>query len=242
MHKFAVIILACMSMIVSFAHAEESVLIVGTNAEFPPFTYIEKGEIVGFDVDVAKEIAKRLHKEIKFKDMPFDALIPEVTLGHVDFVAAGISFTEERAKRVLFTKSYLTADPLVIFTTVQKKMTFSDLIGKNVVVVEGFTADLFMSQQKGVALIRLPTQADAFLAVKSGRADAFVTALSTVNSFLEAQDSSQYQYTPIENTADTCAIMVPKSKPQMLTALQQQLDAMEKDGTLTKLKVQWKMP
>jgi polar amino acid transport system substrate-binding protein len=219
--------------------ASSDKIVVGTNAEFPPFTYIDKGVIVGFDIDVAKEVARKLGKEIQWKDMPFDALIPEIILAQVDFVAAGMSYTEERAKRVSFTKSYLSGDPLVIFS--KQEMSLVSLKGKTVVVVEGFTADLFMSQQKGINLIRLPTQSDAFLAIKNGRADAFVTAKTTVSAFAETQRGSHFQTTSIEGTAETCAIVVPKNKPQMLDSVQKALDEMEKDGTMMQLKKKWNL-
>lgn len=225
----------------SLLQASSDSLTVGTNAEFPPFSYIEKGEIVGFDIDIAKEVAQRLGKTIQFKDMPFDALIPEVTLGDVDFVAAGMSYTEERAKRVSFTKTYLTEDPLVILTTKEEVGNLEDLKGKNVVVVEGFTADLFVSSKEGIDLVRLPTQTDGFMAIKNGRADAFVTAKSTVEAFFEKQDASQFHITVIEGTGETCALMVPKSKPEMLSEVQKALDEMETDGMLAQLKSKWKL-
>lgn len=215
-------------------------LIVGTNAEFPPFAYIENKTIVGFDIEVAKEVGKRLGREVQFKDMPFDALIPDLVLGHVDFVAAGLSYTEERAKRASFTKSYLTEDPLVIFSKGQK-MRMEDLLGKTVVVIEGFTADLLMSSKEGVKLVRLSTQADGFMAIKSGRADAFVTAKSTINAFFEKQDASAFEIQEIEETGETCALVVPKNKPQMLSDVQKALDEMEKDGTMHQLKTKWKL-
>ena len=199
-------------------------LIVGTNAEFPPFSYIENKAIVGFDIDVAKEVAQRLGKTIQIKDMPFDALIPDIALGHVDFVAAGMSYTEERAKRASFTKSYFE-DPLMIFS--KRPLSFDKLKGKKVVVVQGFTADLLMSSQKNIDLIRLPSQADGFLAIKSGRADAFVTA--------------QYHTTLIEAAGDTCALAVPLKKTKLLAEIQTALDAMEEDGSMAKLKTKWKL-
>lgn len=215
-------------------------LIVGTNAEFPPFAYIEDNQIVGFDIDVAKAVAHTLNKKITFKDMPFDALIPAVVLGQVDFVAAGMSATEERAKRVFFTRSYLPADPLVILSKKQP-YNLDDLKGKSVVVIEGFTADLFMSNQSGLNLIRLPTQADGFLALKTDRADAFITAQQTVNVFFEKHDPSAYHARVIEGTGETCSLMVPKSKPGMLAEIQKALDTLEADGTLAELKSKWKL-
>lgn len=224
-----------------FLSASSGTLIVGTNAEFPPYSYIDQGKIVGFDIDIAKEVAHRLDKEITLKDLPFEALIPDVILGRVDFVAAGMSYTEERAKRVFFTRSYLGADPLVIFSIGAEPIYFDNLKGKKIVVVEGFTADILMSSVEGVHLTRLPTQADAFMAVKAGRADAFVTAETTVRSFLETQDIKQYKSTPIPGTAETCALVVPKSKPELFEKIQTALDDMEKDGKLAEIKAKWKL-
>lgn len=222
-------------------HAAESTVVVGTNAEFPPFTYLENNAIVGFDIDIANEVVKRLGKKIEFKNMPFDALIPDIMLDRVDFVAAGMTYTEERAKRVLFTKPYLTDDPLVILTTQKDLLSLEALKNKTVVVIEGFTADLFMSSQKEVNLVRLSTQADGFMAVKSGRADAFVTAQSTVDSFFEVQDASPYFSSVIEGTGETVALIVPKNKAKLLNEIQTILDAMELDGTMAQLKNKWKL-
>lgn len=240
MYKLVSIIIACLC--VALAHAApSSTLVVGTNAEFPPFCYIENKTIVGFDIDVAKEVAKRLGKTVQIKDMPFDALIPALTLGQVDFVAAGMSYTDERAKRVAFTRSYLSQDPLVIFSASAQNSTLQDLQGKNVIVIEGFTADLFLSAQKGIDLIRLNTQADGFMAIKSKRADAFVTAKSTVDAFAEVQDISSFFVSTLPGTGETCALVVPKNKPDQLVQIQQALDEMERDGAMAALKKKWKL-
>ena len=226
----------------SLITAESDTLIVGTNAEYAPFTYMENGEIVGFDIDISKEIAHRLGKKIQFKNMPFDALIPDVLLGHVDFAAAGMSYTEERSKRVLFTKNYLAEDPLVIFSFVKQNIhSEEDLTNKNVVVIEGFSSDLYMSSKKNINLIRLPSQSDGFMAIKSGRADAFITAKSTINAFIEKQNGLLYHSIIIPKTGETCAIIVPKMHPEMLNKIKDTLDAMEADGTLAKIKTKWNL-
>ena len=239
MFRKILLLLACSA---SLSATSTHTLVVGTNAEFPPYCYIENGEIVGFDIDIAKEVAHRLEKEIQFKNMPFDALIPDILLNHVDFVAAGMSYTEERAKRVSFTKPYLSEDPLVIFTTATKSIHSLDALkDKTVVVIEGFTADLLMSSKKGINLIRLPTQADGFMAIKSGRAAAFLTAQSTVDAFFAIHEASQFHTTVIEETGETCSLVVPKNKSKMLMDISQALDEMESDGTLSKLKEKWKL-
>lgn len=222
-----------------------NVMIVGTNAEFAPFTFRDNGQIVGFDIDIANEVCHRLGKEVDIKDMPFEALMAELSLGNVDFVAAGMSYTEERAKRVSFTKPYLNDDALVILTLKHEgenfKISLNDLIGKRIVVNEGYTADLFLSKKAGLDLIRLSTVADGFLALKSGRADAFVTAKSTIDSFLTTQDGNQYQSDIIEDTSENVALVVSKKYPKVLAEIQKALDEMEKDGTMDQFKTKWKL-
>ncbi|MCH9625960.1 MAG: ABC transporter arginine-binding protein 1 [Chlamydiales bacterium] len=215
-------------------------LIVGTNTEFPPFSYLEKGKIVGFDIDIAKNVAQKLGKKIEFKDMPFEALIPDLMLNHVDLVASGMTYTKERAKRVSFTQPYHLDDPLVILTLEPQKIHSLDALkGKKVVVIEGFTAESFLSSQKGIKLISLPTQADGFIALKSRRADAFVTARSTVRTFLATHNTNVLYTETIEGTAETCSLVLPKNKPLMLREVQKALDEMEAEGTIHALKDKW---
>src|SRR5689334_13273402 len=70
-------------------------LIVGTNSEFQPFSFKEGDTITGFDIDVIEEVGKRLDKKIRLKDLPFEALIPEVQLGNIHVIAGGITPTKE---------------------------------------------------------------------------------------------------------------------------------------------------
>ena len=85
------------------------VLVMGTNAGFKPFEYKQGDEIVGFDVDLAREIARSMNKELKIEDMSFDGLLPALDSGQVDIVVAGMSVTPDRAKNALFSDSYYVA-------------------------------------------------------------------------------------------------------------------------------------
>lgn len=215
-------------------------LIVGTNAEYAPFTFIEDGQIVGFDIDVANHVAERLNRKIQIVDMPFDALIPALQLGSVQLLAAGMCYTEERAKRVLFTHPYLSGDPLVILSK-SKELSLDELKGKTVAVNEGYTADLYLSKNEDINLIRLAAPGDGFLALKSGRVDAFVTAKNTLAAFLAMQASDGFYTKEIEGTMEDCSLVISKKYPALLTEVQDALDAMEKDGSMHKIKTKWKL-
>jgi ABC-type amino acid transport substrate-binding protein len=87
-------------------------------------------------------------------------------------------------------------------------------------------------------VVRLPATADAFLALKTNRVFAFVTAKSTYDSFLQVQPNQFFSH-ELAGTSETCALVVPKSKPELLVAIQSALDAMEQDGTIAALKSKW---
>ena len=90
-------------------------LVMGTNAEFEPFEYHDDANnIVGFDIEVAYEIADAAGKKLKIEDMNFDSLIPALQSGKVDLVIAGMSVDEERLKNVDFSDSYFNASQVII--------------------------------------------------------------------------------------------------------------------------------
>lgn len=242
--------LACIMFLLLFSFRNsapsDAKLVIGTNAEFPPFTFRQDGKIVGFDIDIAKEVCSRLGKEALFKDMPFDGLIPDLSLGQVDFIAAGMTPTPERAKRVSFTEPYLKEDPLVALVLAEAAATpledLNSLEGKKIVVNEGYTADLLLSGKEELDLIRLASPTDGFLALKSGRADVFVTAKSTLHSFLKTQNPGEFHAFPLLNeNPDTCALVVAKNNPDLLHKIQAALDEMQQDGTIAQIKMRWNL-
>lgn len=89
-------------------------LIMGTNATFEPYEYIEGGEIVGIDAEFAKAICDMLGYDLEIQDMEFDSLIVAVQGHKVDFAMAGMTVTEERLEYIDFTDSYCTGVQVVI--------------------------------------------------------------------------------------------------------------------------------
>lgn len=218
---------------------------IGINTEFPPFSFRDNDITTGFDIDVITEVFKRLDKKFTFKDIPFDALIPEIQIGSIHVIAAGITPTEERAQRALFTKPHLLGNPLVIISlkTNPPLVTLTDLAGKTVVVNEGYFADSFMSEQPGVDLLRLSSAlvSDSMLAMQSGRADALVTAALSIKPYFEKYDINDFYVTTIPETEETSAFAISKHYPDLRYSIQNALDAMTEDGTLAQLKKKWKL-
>lgn len=87
---------------------------LGTNAAFPPFEYVEGKDIVGFDISMGEYIAKKANVRLTIVDMAFDSLIPALQAGTIDFIAAGMSVTEERKKNVDFSVPYYASEQVII--------------------------------------------------------------------------------------------------------------------------------
>ena len=89
-------------------------IVFGTNAEFPPFEYVEGKSIVGFDITMGQKIAKNAGLKLEVVDMAFDSLIPALQSGTIDFIAAGMSVNEERKKNVDFSETYFESEQVII--------------------------------------------------------------------------------------------------------------------------------
>lgn len=135
----------------SFALAETYT--VGTSAGFPPFEYVEDGEIVGFDIDLIRAIGESQGFEVEVKDMSFDSLIAGLKTGNLDIIAAGMTITEEREKAVDFSEPYYSANQSVIVKEESGK-DLTVLFGDNDLGVQtGTTGDAWVTDNladKGV--------------------------------------------------------------------------------------------
>jgi ABC-type amino acid transport substrate-binding protein len=220
-----------------------ALLMVGTNAEYPPFTFMRDGTIVGFDIDVVKQVAERLGKTVHIVDMPFNSLIPQLQTGALDVIAAGMTPTQERAQVVAFSQPYVTGTPLIVVSVPHAKQvrTQEDLANESVIVNDGFTAEQHLATIPGINLLRLPTVAEAFLALQNHKADHYVTARNAAQPFfdLHKDKMSGFTVTDLPNTNETTALAVSPQKPELLAEIQRILTEMQEDGTLTDLKKKW---
>ena len=222
--------------------SDANTILVGTSADYFPFSFLKNNSIVGFDIDIVQEVGRRLSKKVEVHDIPFDMLIPEIQLGRLHILAAGLTETPARAQRVLFTKPYIKGDKLLIIASSQKPIhEVSDMKGKEVIVNDGYTADIYVSGLSQVQIKRLKTPAEAFLALKSGKADAYVVASNTARPFLEKYGNRDFSIAVIPDTEDSYALAISRKYAELVLPVQQALDAMEQDGTIAALKQKWKL-
>ena len=150
-------------------------LVLSTEAGFAPYEYYSNGQIVGVDIDIAREIADYLNMELVIKDVAFDSIINEVKTSKSDIGAAGISYTEERAREVDFTVNYSESKQVIIVKNDSIINQISDIDNKRVAVQLGSVADSFLSENyPNVVLIREKKFLAAIEDLKDNKVDAVV--------------------------------------------------------------------
>ena len=212
----------------------ENELVLVTEAGFAPYEYYEDGEIVGVDIDIAKEIAKELGKELVIKDVSFDFVINEVKSGKADFAAAGISITPERAEEVDFTMEYTTSNQVVVVKKDSSIKDFDDIKNKKIAVQLGTVADLYVEENyKNATVVSHKKYLSAVEDVKTGKADCIIMdelpakAIVAENDNLKILDGVLFQ--------DKYGMIVKKGNDELKDQINKVLERMVNDGTIDDL-------
>ena len=219
-------------------------LVMATSADYPPFEYVETGksdEIIGFDVDLAKAIAKNLGYEVKVKDMDFSGLVQSLKSGQADIVLAGMTPTEKRKKNVDFSDIYYTAQHLVISKKDSGIETIEDLKGKTVGVQLGSIQEGKAEEINKQVPIKIENRnriPDLIQEIKSGRLDAAIIEDTVAKGYLEKEkDFAGFTISDDPKEAGS-AIAFPKNS-DLTAKFNKELKKMKENGELQKLVVKW---
>ena len=237
MKKILALVLICMLTLTGMAMAET--LKMGTNASFPPYEFYddETGEIVGIDAEVADAICAKLGCVCDIVDMDFDAIIPAVTTGKIDFGMAGMTVTEERMQSVDFTTSYATGIQVVIVKEDSEITSVDDLFAEGanhkIGVQQGTTGDLYCSwdiEDEGLGTIeRFKNGTDAVLALTSGKVDCVVIDNEPAKNYIAANEGLKILDT--EYAVEDYAIALAKDS-ELTEKINAALEELIADGTV----------
>ena len=219
----------------------KQVLSMATNAEFPPYEYVEGEDVVGIDVDIAQAIADKLGMELKVDNMNFDSIIPAITSGKDAIGVAGMTVTDERKKNVDFTDSYATGVQVVIVREDSKIKDVKDLTTKgadNTIGVQlGTTGDIYCTsdiQDKGFGKVQQFNKgADAVQALVSGKIDCVVIDNQPAKEFVKANKGLKILDT--EYVTEDYAIAVAKDNTELKDKINGALNELKADGTIQKI-------
>ncbi|NNU91737.1 transporter substrate-binding domain-containing protein [Geobacillus sp. NFOSA3] len=224
---------------------QKKVLKMGTSADYAPFEYIDttKGnEIIGFDVDLAKMIAKELGYDVQIVDMDFSGLIPALQSGKVDFVLAGMTPTKERKKNVDFSDVYYVARNMIVSKKGSGIKTVEDLKGKTVGVQTGSIQEGEANKiakkvdMKIESRNRIP---ELIQEIQAGRFDAAIIEDTVAKGYLKNSNGKLEGHTiPTNEQEAGSAIAFPKGsklRDEFNKVLQEKI----KNGEVDKLIKKW---
>ena len=221
----------------AFTTVEDGLLVMGTNAEFPPYEFWDGDRIVGIDAEIAGAIAGKLGLTLRIDDMEFTSIIAAVTAGRADIGMAGLTITEDRMESVDFSTSYATGVQVIIVAENSPIASVDDLFdvgGFDIGVQESTTGDLYTTwdlEDEGLATIhRYVRGVDAVMALNAGRVDCVVIDNEPAKAFVAMNPGLMILET--EFAVEDYAIAFSKSNSALRDAVDGALRELIADGTV----------
>lgn len=214
-------------------------LIVGTEATFKPFEFRdEKNQLVGFDVDLAKAIAKELKRPVQFQDMPFDGLIGALNAKQVDLIIAGMTITAERAQRVAFTEPYYDASQVIVTRATDNRIkSRDDLIGLTIAVQMGTTGADAAEEIPGATVVQFRKANEAFMEVQTNRADAVIIDEPVARAYVAKLGGLKVASEPF--TEERYGIAVRKEDAELAEQINAALRKLKASGEYDRIYQRW---
>lgn len=219
-------------------------IIVGVKYDTKPFGYMnENQQIVGYDVDLAKYIAKTIlgdENKVEFKQVTPSNRILALNSGEVDMIIATMTITNQRKEVIDFSMPYYLAGQAILVPKNSKITSMSDLNGKRVIIIFGSTAENNLRLIAPEAnILGFKTYTSGYNALKAGRADAMTSDDTILIGFALADNSMKLL--PKRYTKEPYAIGFKKGKSseKLKTRVNLILEDMRRSGELEQLKAKW---
>ncbi|MGR6837519.1 amino acid ABC transporter substrate-binding protein [Syntrophomonas erecta] len=224
---------------------ERGYFTVGLDDAFPPMGFREEktNDIVGFDIDLAKEAAKRMGVEVKFQPVIWDTVVEELNGGNIDVIWNGLTITEDRKAKIAFTEAYVADKQIIVVQKGSAIKGKADLADKKVGIQAGSSAVEAVQRDEETynsigELVEFGSNDEALLDLASGRLDAVVVD-EVVGRYYIAKKPDDYQVLQDNFDEEEFGVGLRKGDKAFLSELQKALDAMKADGTSAEISEKW---
>lgn len=222
---------------------QRGVLIVGTDASYPPFSYVDNGQYKGYDIELARRLAGRLGVQVEFVNISYDGLYDALTVGRVDIVVSAMSPIPELMKDFAYSIPYMNAGQVLVVRNGETNIsTVGDLAGRTTGVELGSLADTearrLEATVKGMRLqsvYHLP--GEALQALEMGHLDAVITDRVSAMSFARLHEDVEILDTPVTNEPYVMAMAA--DAPKLLSEVNKAIEALNAEGMLAQLAKEW---
>ncbi|MFS7259476.1 amino acid ABC transporter substrate-binding protein [Carnobacterium divergens] len=220
-------------------------LVVGLDDTFAPMSYRDnKGEIVGFDVDLAKEVGKKLRLKIEFQAIDWAMKETELNAGNIDLIWNGYTITPERKEKVAFSDPYLENSQSIVVLKNSEIQTKKELAGKSIAAQQASSAVDAVSKKelatfKNQELTQFPSNNDVFNDLASKRSEAIVVDEVLARYYIKLKGVDTYRTLKDNFGKEEYGVGLRKKDKVLKTKLNQALKELKTDGTYDTIYQKW---
>jgi ABC-type amino acid transport substrate-binding protein len=240
----AVLALSAVSAFGVESALKKDTLVVGTESTFPPFEFRSTdNQLQGYDIDLVEAIAKKLGKKVQWADMSFDGLLPSVMTHKIDMIAACMSATPARQKKVAFSDVTNHSESAFFVPAGKEQNDVSAFEGKTIATQLGTIQDAYAHAMKGVTVKNYQKTDDCLREVMYGRVDAALIDGPSGWKYSQSKDfAGKISMCCLVNVATESkgsAFGIAKDDPELLAAVDKALGEMKADGSFQALRDKW---
>ncbi len=225
---------------------EKGSFILGFDQAFPPMGFKDdNGEYVGFDIDMAKEVASRLGLELKLQPVDWEAKVMEMDNGNVDLIWNGLTINEKNKKGMLFSEPYMNNRQIIVVAADSDITSIADLAGKSVAAQIDSSGLAAIEAQPEVMdtfgeLIQSPDYVSAFMELKQGTVDAVVVD-EIFGKYYITQENATNVYKVLDDSFgdEQYGIGFRMNDIAFRDKIQETINAMIADGTAAEISNKW---
>lgn len=213
-------------------------LILGTSADFPPYEFHQmvdgKDQVVGFDIEIAKQIAADLGAELVIKDMAFESLLNELSSGRIDMIISGLSPTEKRKKQIDMSDIYYIAQQAIVVREADKDKysTMESLEGLSIGVQSGSIQEEIANTIPNAKLTSLQKINDIIMQLKSNRVEAAIIEGPVARSFVQNVEGLVITEAQPEAEEEGYVVGVKKGNQELLDQVNKSLERLKADNKI----------
>lgn len=217
---------------------QKDTIIIGSDTTYPPMEYVDdKGEIVGFTIDLGNEIAKEMEVTPEVKSIVWDDIFTALENKQIDMIMSSVSITEERKKKYEFSDPYLNAGQVIITNKTNTTITKpADLTGKKVGAQEA-TTSLAEAEKYSTAAVSYPDPEAAIADLLAGKLDAVIADLPAAKGFTDEHQALKIASDPF--TSEYFGIVFRKGDTKLRNHVNEILAQLQQKGILADLKEKW---
>lgn len=226
------------------ANGKPEKIIAGMDDTFAPMGFRDDaGNIVGFDVDIAKAISKEIGVTIEFKPIDWAGKETELSSGRIDCIWNGFSITPEREKVLIFSKPYMANAQVYVVRADSDIQSVEDLKGRKLSIQESSTAQFELDKNEALkksfeSIKAYPDFSSCFMDLESGRCDAILGDTCLIEYYM-TKKAGMFRELPGVLSKDSFAIGIKKDNAALQQLLNEGIDKIIASGEAAKISEKW---